>query len=502
MNLNKVLRINLLVISILLANLVQSQQVWVYLSDKCETPVSYFDAPLCDDYLTEINRLEIPIIGTSRWLNAVCISSMYAQQAATLPFVSHIEALTSLKVVEEKTDEVFGYGEADWQIEMLQLDSFHRLGYTGKGVRLALFDAGFYKVDSLPIFDSLWTNNQILASYDFVTNDTLTWRTSTHGMQVLALAGINFPDSMVGGSPGADFVLARTEERERERHVEELNWFRAMEWADSIGVDIIHSSLGYSLFDSLEGDYTYADMDGESTIITLAAELAASRGIFITNSAGNSGTSPWYHITAPCDGKNVLCIGAVDSMQMIADFSSRGPSSDGRIKPDVAAMGKGNTIPNGDGILVRGSGTSFSGPLVASLVACLMEANPTKSNGQIFQAILLSADRYDNPNNDYGYGIPNAIRADSILKTMGSASIKPLAATSVAVYPNPATSFIKVKCEPNSHYTIANANGQLILEGKLSNWINFIDLSPIPSGFYFIEVLTNGQSTVQRFSKQ
>lgn len=502
MNLNKVLRINLLVVSVLLTNLVQSQNVWVYLSDKCETNVSYFDAPLCDDYIAEINQLEIPIIGSSRWLNAVCVSSSYASQLSTLPFVSHIEKLSSLNVVEEKTDEVFGYGQADWQIEMMQLDTFHRLGYTGKGIRMALFDAGFYKVDSLPIFDSLWTNNQILASYDFVTNDTLTWRTSTHGMQVLALAGINYKDSMVGGSPGADFVLARTEERERERHVEELNWFRAMEWADSIGVDIIHSSLGYSLFDSLEGDYTYADMDGKSTIITLAAELAASRGIFITNSAGNSGTSPWYHITAPCDGENVLCIGAVDSMQNIADFSSRGPSSDGRIKPDVSAMGRGNTIPNGNGVLVRGSGTSFSGPLVASLVACLMEAHPTKSNAQLFQAILLSADRYDNPNNDYGYGIPNALRADSILKTMGSASIQSPVAAAVAVYPNPANSFIKVKCEPNSTYSVTSTNGQTILKGSLANWINFVDLNAIPSGFYYIEVVTNGQSIVQRFNKQ
>jgi len=270
-----------------------------------------------------------------------------------------------------------------------------------------------------------------------------------------------------------------------------------MEWADSIGVDIIHSSLGYSEFDSLEGDYTYADMDGKTTIITLAAELAASRGIFITNSAGNQGAKDWRYITAPCDGKNVLCVGAVDSFEMIADFSSRGPSSDGRIKPDVVAMGRRATIPNEFGTMVTSNGTSLSGPLIAGMVACLKQAHPSKTNEQLFKAILMGSDRYETPDNDYGYGIPDVLKIDSILNTWPGVGVEPVSRIATKIYPNPAHNVLKVSCEPGSAYRIVSATGVEIEVGNLLNWINFIDLSELASQYYFIEVVSS--SVVERF---
>lgn len=480
-----------------LANQAQTT-AWAYFTDKCSNTNDYFKTDICPEYVQIIQQNDIKILGKSKWLNAVCIPAADMQKAQSLSIVVHTELLGKYETVKHQIAEDFSYGQGDRQIELMGLDEYHKQGNTGKGVTLALFDAGFYKVDSLPIFDSLWANNQIIASRDFVTNDSLTWRESTHGMQVLALAGINYPDSMVGAAPGASFVLARTEDAASERHIEELNWLRAMEWADSIGVHIIHSSLGYSVFDSLEGDYTYFDMDGKSTLITIAAENAAARGIFVTNSAGNSGNKPWYYITAPCDGKNVLCIGAVDSFGIIADFSSRGPSADGRLKPDLCGMGRRNTVPDADGLLIRGSGTSFSGPLVAGLVACLKGAHPTKSNAQVTEAILRSCDRYFTPDIAYGHGIPNAMKADSILKAMPTLNLRQLEKLELAVYPNPAASYVKVRCLPGASYQLMNLNGQIVENGKMDNWINFLETNHLINGTYFLQIRFDNQTTTEQ----
>ncbi len=487
MKLNKYWRIINLSIALLFCTFVKAQYSWIYLSDKNGVQEDFFNQPISDNYKKKLSNNAISILGESRWLNAVCVPTHQINKAIDLPFVSYISPLENYKVDELKTSDTFSYGASDWQIEMLGLDQYHQKGYTGKGVKLALFDAGFYKVDSLAIFDYMWANNQIIATYDFVANDTMSYRQSRHGMQVLALAGINYPDSMIGAAPNAQFVLARTEEVGKERHIEELFWVKAMEWADSIGVDIIHSSLGYSEFDSLQGDYTYTDMDGESTIITKAAELATRRGIFITNSAGNQGNDPWFYITAPCDGRNVLCVGAVDSFKTITAFSSRGPSSDGRIKPDVVAMGRRNTVPSSDGKLMRGNGTSFSGPLVAGLVACLKQAHPNVSNSNLFNAILKSCNQYSAPDNEYGYGIPNAIVADSILRKLTSSSNKKKTSSisNLEIF-QVSPSILKITAQPNSNYFVINQEGKIVTQGVLNNWINFIDISELNSGLYYL----------------
>jgi subtilisin family serine protease len=486
---NNYWKISLLFLSLLTAQVSVAQHSWVYFIDKCGSQKDYFEAAVCETYITVLKSNGVDILGSSKWLNAVCISDKELYKLQNVSFIAQVQPLEKYTIAEERIDEDFSYGQGDWQIEMMNLHRYHELGFTGKNVTMGVFDGGFWKVDSLPIFDSMWANNQIIAAYDFVDKDTLRYDESTHGMQVLALAGINYPDSMVGAAPGASFVLARTEDTRSETHLEELNWLNAMEWADSVGVDIIHSSLGYSLFDSLQGDYSYQDMDGKSTLITIAAERAAERGIFITNSAGNSGNDPWFYITAPCDGKNVLCIGAVDSFRTVTEFSSRGPSADGRVKPDVTTMGSRNTIPNRNGILRRGSGTSFSGPLVAGLVACLKGAHPDKSNEQIFEAILLSSDRYDTPDNEYGHGIPDALRADSILKAMPVLSTYKAEELDVTIYPNPARDYFQIRTEPGAELQITNLQGQVVIAKKLQNWINFVNVKDLSRGTYVIRVM-------------
>lgn len=492
---NKYLRVSFFFIACFVFLISKSQNNWVFFNNKCSDNNDYFMANVCDNYINQLKNDGVVIIGKSKWLNAVCVPNTYYEKVKSYPFVSQVITMNKYTHEDYSINEDYSYGYSDWQLNMIKLNEYHEQGNTGRGITIALFDGGFWKVDSLPIFDSLWSNNQIVASRDFVNNNDMNFDQSTHGMQVLALAGINYPDSMIGAAPKANFVLARTENTASETHLEELNWVNALEWADSIGVDIIHSSLGYSLFDTLQGDYSYKDMDGKSTIITIAAQLAAERGIFITNSAGNSGNKPWYYITAPCDGKDVLCVGAVDSFRQIASFSSRGPSSDGRVKPDLCAMGRKNTIPNADGILRTGSGTSFSGPIIAGMVACLMSKHTDKSNQQIFDAILKSCHKYNNPDFEYGYGIPDVLKADSILKNLTNLSAYKTKLLPCLVYPNPSRQIIQVQTKPKSIYNLKNSEGKQLKSGTFNNWINFMNVSQYTPGTYFLTI-SNGNSSV------
>ena len=418
----------------------QAQYSWVYLTGE-----HHPDSAVKIAYVETLKSAGVRVIGTSKWFNSVCVEDTNLD-LCSFPFVDRVEGLRSYSKttqVEEEFD--FSYGNSDVQISMLGLDEYHKRGFTGKGVTIALFDAGFFRADTMSAFDSIWMNDRMIDYYDFVDKDTWLFDEDGHGRSVLSVAGGYWEDSIVGAAPRASFVLARTEDVRSETHLEEYNWVKALEWADSIGVDIIHSSLGYSQFDTLEGDYTYWDMDGATTIITKAANMAVERGIFVTNSAGNEGDDPWKYITAPCDGKGVLCVGAVDSFGVHAPFSSFGPSSDGRVKPEVMAMGKGTSFVTNRSTMRTGNGTSLSGPLIVGMVACLKEAWPDALNSQIFQAVIQSADRYENPDSAYGYGIPNVLKADSLLRIFSS--VEEAKALDFAVFPNPSRGKFTVQAE-------------------------------------------------------
>lgn len=482
------------------------QAYWLMLEDKPGVEACVFDeAPVHEDYLNQIKALGYQVIGTSKWFNAVCVKS----DLNVLPgakFIKEIKPLGRYNVVENANKfDTTTYGNSDVQLKMLGLDWMHDKGYTGKGVKLALFDAGFYGIDTLSCFQKLWNEYRIAAHYDFVLDRPLAFDQSEHGAYVLSIAGGRCEDSLVGAAPEATFYLARTEESEKETHLEEYYWVYAMEWAFENGVDIIHSSLGYSRFDTLQGDYTYEDMDGETTIITQATQLAISKGIFVTNSAGNEGDKEWKYITAPCDGKNVLCVGAVDSFENYAKFSSQGPSFDGRVKPEVTAMGKQTSYQHKSGEIRQGNGTSFSGPLIAGFVACLMEANPDAYNSQIFDAIIQSSDRYSNPDHKHGYGIPNAFRADSILKQM-VLSQKELTSGSFIVSPNPAIySLVLESNSPIVEYEIIDVLGKTVQSKKLNVAVFNLDVmvKSLDAGMYYVKVLNEfGVMAVKKFMKK
>lgn len=459
------------------------QASWVYFNgDTCH--LEKFTAQL------EAQDEKLGVIGSSKWLFAACVLGEVSH-IGSLPFVNRVEALRKYRVkpaTVQQTQEDFSYGKSDWQLQMLGLDEYHKGGFTGKGVTIALFDAGFYRVDSLQAFDTLRKRNQILAEWDFFYNDTNVYVQDGHGMYVLSIAGGFWPDSIMGAAPDANFLLARTEIANREIHLEEYAWVKALEWADSIGVDIIHSSLGYSVFDTLEGDYVYADMDGRTTIITKATDIAASKGIFVTNSAGNEGAKPWHYITAPCDGRYVLCVGAVDSNRVHADFSSYGPSADGRVKPDVVAMGKGVAYVTKEGEVKTGSGTSFSGPLIAGMVACLKQAWPLATNDHLYRAIIQSADRYQNPDTAYGFGLPNVQKADSILA--GFAGVSEYRANPLRLYPNPGDQYISFEGDlmvnPTIHFF--DPTGKQVYS-VLKADVHQVDVRGLQPGIYIVELM-------------
>jgi subtilisin family serine protease len=292
----------------------------------------------------------------------------------------------------------------------------HNHGYTGENITIAVIDAGFLRADVLPAFENLWGNNRILGSRNMINPGSSVFGFSGHGMSVLSIIGGYVRGELIGSAPDASFWLLKSEDATSEYIIEEDYWIAAAEFADSVGVDIINTSLGYSEFNDKTQNHTYSDMDGNTTRISRAADIAASKGILVVVSAGNQGHKPWKYITAPADADSVLTIGAVDPSLNVTDFSGRGPSSDNQVKPDIMAIGQGIYVSKLDGNVDQGSGTSFSAPLITGLAACLWQANPDATNMEIRAAINKSADRFAQPDNNYGYGIPDFNLANALLK--------------------------------------------------------------------------------------
>ncbi|TAL62421.1 MAG: T9SS type A sorting domain-containing protein [Bacteroidetes bacterium] len=337
----------------------------------------------------------------------------------------------------------YNYGTSFNQINMIGGVCMHNMGFDGAGMQIAVLDAGFYNVDSLPMFDSLRINGQILGTWDFVENDTMVYDSHTHGTMVLSTMGGNVPGMIVGTAPKAKYWLLKTEEGATELVIEEDNWVSGAEFADSCGADILTTSLGYTTYDSVlvgsamvvnPDNHSYAHMDGNTARISIANDIAVSKGMFAVCSAGNSGGSPWNFIGAPADADSVLAVGSVDSMKNYSWFSSNGPSFDGRVKPNVAAQGQDAVVarPDSAGILYL-SGTSFAGPITAGMVACLWQAHPNSTNKQLFNAIQQTASQFSNPDTLKGYGIPDFCYANSILFP-DEPSIE---GNILSVYPNP-----------------------------------------------------------------
>ncbi|PJB14787.1 MAG: peptidase S8 [Flavobacteriales bacterium CG_4_9_14_3_um_filter_32_8] len=378
------------------------------------------DLPVNQNYIDSVVAKGAIFYNKSKWMNLIVVKvndTAIIPSILNLPFVSEVTLIKlndTLNKSQKSQDKLnfevttdLDYGFAADQINIMEGEFLHNLGYQGDGMVIAVLDAGFTNVNTISAFNHLWSENRILGYWDFVNNNDSVFDKNSHGTAVLStMAGIKSGE-IIGTAPKASYWLLRSEDAPTETISEEYNWLAAAEFADSVGTDVINSSLGYTTFDNPLEDHTYADMDGNTTIITKAADLAFSKGMLVVNSAGNSGNSSWFYIGAPADGKNVLSVGAVDHDGSCASFSSRGPTADGRVKPNVTTIGRNSAIVNTDGNVVYGSGTSFSSPEMAGMAASLWQAFPTMTNAEIKDAIEISASQYFHPDDKLGYGIPN-----------------------------------------------------------------------------------------------
>ena len=403
---------------------------------KYNIPITISDLPVCISYLNTVQNIGVEIGKSSKWLNGTIIyteNEALISQIENLAFVLNVKKISfegnsnprnKFEVEENnfslKSSQELDYAASKNQIEMLKGNYLHNLGFTGGDIEIAVMDNGFPSVDTNSFYANANFEGRIIPVYNFVNNNDSLFISSNgnHGSSVISTMASFKEGKLVGTAPNAKYYLFITEDNANEGLAEEYNWAMAAEMADSIlGVRaIISTSLGYSDgFNNAADNHVYADMDGNTTPITIAADLAASKGILVVASAGNEGNKDWRYISAPSDGDSVLCIGAVQPDGTLAGFSSVGPSADNRLKPNVCAQGNPAAGITVNEVVTSINGTSFSCPIISGMAACLWQANPDKSNMEIFYAIEKSAHLYDTPNNDYGYGIPNFEKAFDIL---------------------------------------------------------------------------------------
>ncbi|MFV8328381.1 S8 family serine peptidase [Flavobacterium sp. ZS1P14] len=468
--------------------------------------LDFKDAPIEPSYINQIKAVAgITVMAKSKWLNAIHVRGTQAiiNSLATFSFAGKIDfadkslnqtgktaKVSKIKKVSisKKTKIDFAYGTSANQIQMLNGQLVHQKNYTGSGKVIAVLDAGFPGVNSAQPFQRLRDNNQILGGYNFVLRNPDFYTGVWHGTAVLSAMGGYKENSLVGTAPDASYYLFITEDDTSENPVEESLWVEAAEKADSLGVDIINTSLGYFEYDKSAYSHTYSEMNGTTAFISRGAEIAFSRGMIVVASAGNSGGTADPYIGGPADAPSVIAVGAVKASEVLTSFSSIGPSSDGRIKPDVMAQGQSDVLSDEFGNIIAANGTSFSSPIMAGMIACLWQANPNKTNKEITQFIIKSADRFASPDNQYGYGIPDFNLALSNLL------LDILSKNDFIIYPNPATDFITISLPAGldrASVVIYSISGQKVLEKEITIESTSISLKGLGKGIYIYKVESN-----------
>ena len=526
-----------LLVGILLGMLLQAQdKYWVMFADKGQCrhgPVELAlsqraldrraahnvsldeqDRPVNKYYINQVRQTGAQIANRSKWLNAVSVLATPVQftQLKSLPFVTEVKPVGHMQKTEwpmhsdqlslvrntKTTVSTFSYGMSGNQLSLLNGTYFHDMNYRGQGIRIAVLDGGFENADNIPAFDSMWANNRVLATWDFVDGDTNVFHLGGHGTNVLSTIAGLLNGQLIGAAPYAQFLLLKSEDQSKETPIEEDNWVAAAEYADSAGADIISSSLGYNTFDGGIGDYTWDDLDGRTATTTKAAIIAARKGILVVNSAGNEGSGSWQKIITPADADSILAVGGVDAAGSYVQFSSKGPTADGRIKPDIVAQASGVILSRTDGVIGPGNGTSFAAPVISGMAACLWQKYPEASAWEIREAIVQSASLYNNPNNEMGNGIPNFRIADAIL-SQPDPGFEPDA--EVLLMPNPFVDELILYLRSDSYpqqaeITVNDMRGNLVAHEMVEVLYKETDLSKYATraaGMYVFEVRINGQ---------
>lgn len=468
------------------------------------------------DYAIEGRRIEglnaiVPIEAKSNWLNCALVKANEQElsQIKLLPFVSSIELIKKPNVLKLATNKfetnysIQDYGDGYRQINTHHGDVLHTAGFQGQGMKIAVFDGGFPEVNTIKSFSHLFQENRIFPIRNIVYNSNNVFEADGHGTSVLGCMAAFIQDTIVGSAPKASYYLFITEDTRSESKQEEINWAIAAQMADSIGVDIINSSLGYHEFDEVSTNYKISDMDGRTALCSKAASIASAKGILVVNSAGNLGNKPWRIISAPADVEDVVSVGSVNRDGQVSLFSSRGLNAKNVIKPNVVAIGEGATTNFINGNYIRSNGTSFSSPIMAGLIACYWQKNSSWSANQIKKSLYESADNYWTPNRDVGFGKVNF----SITK---SPKLIPADSLKIGVYPNPSQNtaiveFISDKEINESELQLFGFDKKIFAQKLyVKHGFNqvFIDLTGLSSGLYFVKVKLDNYFLSGKFEKQ
>lgn len=387
-------------------------------------PVDVTDLPIAPAYLDSVSRTGIEIVGQSKWNNTLLVKIHKEKELNKLNSLSFItkklKVFSSPDSITERKRSSFRkelnswesvpihYGAAAEQLKSLGGQRIHERGFYGNGMMIAVFDGGFMNVDRIPALHGV----KLAGLKDFVVpKSNNIFEEMEHGTMVLSTMAANAPNLYVGVAPEAQYVLVRCEDERTESLAEEDYWASAAEYADSLGVDVINSSLGYHDFDDVKSNHLYWEQDGETALISHTASMCADKGIICVNSAGNDGMGVWKKINFPADAKNILTVGSINEQGKNAAFSAVGPTADGRIKPDVMAYGSPTSVITGRGSIINDNGTSFSSPLIAGMTACLWQALPHKTAKQIIKLVKMAGNNQQHPDNIYGYGVPDFWKA-------------------------------------------------------------------------------------------
>ncbi len=527
-------KLSLLLIMLVAAMIMQAQIAtniyWVKFTDKANSPYSIdnpseylsqraldrrarlgieideYDIPVNPQYLQAVEACGAQLLNPSKWLNGVSVytdSQAVVDAINALEFVEVVrncpnypEAQRDKEIWMENEMKASGnpvvsrgyYGGAEAQVYQLRVNELHNMGYDGTGVHIAVLDGGFIATNTHQAFDNMRAEGRLLGVRDFVFGSESVYSQSTHGTSCLSTMAAYDPNNMVGTAPKASYYLFHTEDGNGENIVEEYNWVSGAEYADSLGVDICSTSLGYIDFDMPQWDHYFPDFDGHTAPMTIGAEIAASRGIICTNSAGNEGGGTCT-LGIPADAEHIITVGAVDDQGDRASFSSVGPTYDGRIKPDVMAMGQGTYVATGySGFpYYNGSGTSFSNPVLAGAVACLRQARPSASVQEICDALRAAGNNANNPDSYNGYGIPDFVEALAML------DIKDVEFDNneiLSVFPNPSRGSVKVEIfDGITVYgiTVYGITGSVLVNTNNINELE-VALNNLSSGVYTVKV--------------
>lgn len=490
-------------------------------------PITEEDLPINENYIDFLKTFSaIKIVTQSKWMNYVVITCNNQLLLETLKYITFINKITQLHEIDynnldiQFTDRNYSffnqletfhdttglayYGKAAKQIGIHNGHYLHQLGYKGDNMLIVMLDNGYNSLDTLEFFSDFFQSNRFLGTHDAANEENYNiYRDGTHGTMVLSTMALNRPYTYVGTAPHADYFLIRTEMSYYEDILEEYYWAAGAEFADSLGADVVNSSLGYTTFDIGEQNHTFSDLNGKRSVASIAASKLAQKGCIVSISAGNQGDKYWRYISVPADAPDALCVAAMNTDSIVASFSSIGHAAFDYVKPDITSVGWNTAYCTIYDTLSKGNGTSFAAPVISGLSACLWQAFPKKSSLEIMEAIRQSSHLYNHSDSSYGYGIPDFRKAYRILSEN---SINEITDNHIVIiYPNPTSDYIYIKTfqeTPDFTFIISDINGRKLSEHRSYKQTFSLDVSNLANGIYFITVKqANNPLTVRKFIK-